>query len=57
MSELGNKITSMRGPETAFVTEVLDVVERHSSRLSVHQICGGLFEVACEVLEGQKEEI
>jgi hypothetical protein len=57
VSEFGNKITSMRGPETAFVTEVLDVVERHASRLTIHQICGGLFEVACEVLDGQKEEI
>jgi hypothetical protein len=57
VSELGNKITSMRGPETAFVTEVLDVVERHSSRLTIHQICGGLFAVACRVLDEENVEI
>jgi len=51
------KVIKMCGPETAFVSEVLTVIERHAGELTVHQICGGLFAAAHEVLEeGQEEE-
>lgn len=45
-------IIRISGPETAFVAELLTVVERHSGELTVHQICGGLFDTACCVLRG-----
>lgn len=48
-----SKIIEMRGPETAFVEEILTVIDRHSQELTVHQICGGLFAAAHEVLTGE----
>jgi transcriptional regulator with XRE-family HTH domain len=52
-----SKIIEMRGPETAFVDEIMTVIERHSQELTVHQICGGLFAAAHEVLTGEHEDI
>lgn len=44
-------IIRIDGPETAFVAELLTVIERHAAELTVHQICGGLFAAAHEVLQ------
>jgi hypothetical protein len=50
------EIIKINGPETAFVTEIMAVIERHAGELTVHQICGGLFAAAHEVLYGEQEE-
>ena len=50
------KVIKICGPETAFVREVLNVIERHAEELTVHQICGGLFAAAHHVLEEAQEE-
>src|SRR4029077_4578167 len=52
-----SKIIEMRGPETAFVDEIMNVIDRHSAELTVHQICGGLFAAAHEVLTGEHEDL
>jgi transcriptional regulator with XRE-family HTH domain len=52
-----SKIIEIRGPETAFVTEIMNVIERHSAELTVHQICGGLFAAAHHVLSGESEDV
>lgn len=50
------KVIKICGPETAFVREVLNVIERHAEELTVHQICGGLFAAAHHVIEEAQEE-
>ena len=50
-------IIKINGSETAFVDEIMTVIERHSAELTVHQICGGLFAAACVVLSGEHEDI
>ena len=51
-----SKIIEMRGPETAFVSELMTVIERHADEITVHQICGGLFAAAHEVLSAEHED-
>jgi hypothetical protein len=55
--QMSAQIVRINGPETAFVAEVMNVIERHSQELTVHQICGGLFAAAHEVLTGEHEDI
>jgi hypothetical protein len=50
------KIIKLCGPETAFVSEVMTVIERHARELTVHQICGGLFACAHNVLQEAETE-
>jgi hypothetical protein len=50
-------IIKINGPESAFVKEIMTVIDRHSQELTVHQICGGLFAAACEVLIGEHEDV
>lgn len=49
-------IGSAGGPETAFVEDILDVISRHSQRLSAYQLTGGLTEVIQMVLAEAKED-
>jgi hypothetical protein len=59
MNATSPKILKFRGPETAFVSEIMTVIDRassamlrdrHAEELTVHQICGGLFAAATQVL-------
>jgi hypothetical protein len=50
-----SKIIRINGPETAFITELLTVIDRHAGELTIHQICGGLFAAAHHVLSQEEE--
>jgi hypothetical protein len=57
MKATSSKIIRLCGPEAAFISEIMIVIDRHADDLTVHQICGGLFAAAHEVLqEAQTEE-
>ena len=56
MNATSPKIVKINGPETAFVSEIMNMIDRHSSELTVHQICGGLFAAAHEVLQEAETE-
>lgn len=49
-------IIRISGPETAFVSELLTVIDRHSAELTIHQLCGGLFAAAHEILQDAEIE-
>lgn len=45
------EIIRISGPETSFVAELMTVIERHAQELTIHQLCGGLFAAAHEILQ------
>ena len=50
-----DKIVPMKGSETKFVEAIREIVD-NTTDLTVHQICGGLFAVAHDVLEWAQSE-
>ena len=52
-----SEIIKINGPETAFVSEIMTVIDRHAGELTVHQICGGLFAAAHHVLSEESEDV
>jgi hypothetical protein len=43
-------IVQMMGQETAFITDLMVVVQRHEHQLTVRQMVGALFSVAHDIL-------
>jgi hypothetical protein len=52
---MSDKIVPMKGPEARFVEAVREIVD-NTTDLTVHQICGGLFAVAHDVLSWAQED-
>jgi hypothetical protein len=50
-----DKIVPIKGPETRFVEAIRKIVDE-TDDLTVHQICGGLFAVAHDVLSWAQED-
>jgi len=49
-------VIAMYGPETRFLTEILNVIDRHAHELTVFQLLGGLVSAARELLNGETED-
>lgn len=54
-SEADN-VVPMVGPEGAFLSEVMAVVDRHKANITALQICGGLFSASVYVLKANTDE-
>ena len=50
------KITQTYGPETLFLAEILNVIDRHSQELTVFQMLGALVSAAQELLNREMED-